>query len=152
MKIRITITLSVLLGSVLLMGSAMYFTVKDVSLSNWHRGADGYVSAVAEQQTTGKPIALFFYTDWCTSCERLRNEVLATNEVNRFVNTLIPVQVNPELSVAARRLADDYGVFGYPTILIIPASKTEPQSIATNRGTTPASFIQSCRRALRSML
>lgn len=152
MKQRVLITLSVLIGAALLMGGALHFTARDVSLSQWHRGADGFMSAVVEQQKTGKPMLLFFYTDWCTSCEQLRNNVLATQEVNQFAGTLVPVQINPEMSAAARAIADDYGVFGYPTIIVVPAAESPPLRIATSHRTTPTSFVESCKGALRRSL
>ncbi len=119
----------------------------DVSLTGWEQGITGYARAVVEQTRTGKPIALYFYADWCNICKRLRNEVLATPEVSAFMRDYIPVKVDPEYGPAEQALAERFGVVGYPTFFIIPGATARPVEITRVGGADAAQFMAACARA-----
>lgn len=119
----------------------------DSSLSNWKEGVSGYISSMREQQKTDKPIALFFYTDWCPSCEKLRKEVLSTPEVQALMNEMLPVKINPERGPLENQLSEEFGVFGYPTFIIIPGIDKKPIVIGRTSNVTPAQFVRQCRQA-----
>ena len=120
----------------------------DTSLGHWYSGARGYASALENQQRTGKPIALFFHTDWCASCKNLRETVLSTRKFEGFAQNLIPVKINPETGVEERKIADKYGVRGYPTFLIVTDKFKTITPIRTRLNMPPEKFIASCEKAL----
>lgn len=121
---------------------------QDASLNAWQNGVGGYTAAVREQVQTTKPIAVFFYADWCASCKKLRETVLSTPEVKQFLGDFITVKVNPEENRANQALADSFGVVGYPTFLVIPAGDGSPKIIHRTSNATPAQFIAQCQEAL----
>ncbi len=125
---------------------------QDHSLRNWYNGAQGYMQATRTQLEQTKPMAVFFYTDWCKSCEALRKTVLATQQVNDYMQTLIPVKINPELGPAEQAIADSFGVFGYPTFVIIPNADTPPIRIIRTANVTPEAFIKQCQDAITTQL
>jgi len=121
----------------------------DASLHDWHEGYSGYQQAVAEQRKTGKPLALFFYTDWCDSCKKLRNSVLASSEFTAYKSQLIPLKINPEYGSQEKSIADRFGVFGYPTFIILKADSAKPQYVRKTSNITPSEFIQACNAAIQ---
>ena len=141
--VLLIIAAALLLPAVLLQQLAV-----DVSLSQWHSNATGYQAALAEQANTGKPLAVFFHTDWCSSCKQLRKDVLVSEPFNQFLPNVIPVKINPETGPVERTIADHFGVMGYPTFLLVSSN---PERVIPVRGTSnvkPEEFVQACRQAL----
>jgi thiol:disulfide interchange protein len=146
---RWPIVLLIVSAALVLPGVLLSQLAVDVSLQQWHENAAGYQAALAEQSRTGKPLALFFHTDWCASCKQLRKDVLASDPFTRFLPNVIPVKINPETSQLEKAIADRFGVMGYPTFLLI---STNPNRIMPIRGTSnvkPEAFVRACQSALR---
>lgn len=120
----------------------------DASLSHWYSNASGYQAALDQQQKSGKPVALFFHTDWCSSCKNLRETVLSSRQFEQFSAQLIPVKINPEMGLNEKKIADSYGVRGYPTFLIITGNSPSVARIKTMLNMPPEKFIRFCREAL----
>jgi len=120
----------------------------DTSLSSWHQNAAGYQTALQLQQTNGKPIALFFHTDWCASCKQLTANVLGQKEVGNFMQRFNAVKINPENSPADQRLAKQYKVLGFPTFIIKNANSSAVVRLPVSSRTNPQQFVQWCRRAI----
>ncbi len=123
----------------------------DTSLNDWYNGANGYNLALAEQAESGKPIALFFHADWCGSCKTLRESVLSTNEVKRYMNNFIRVKIEPEKEFAAQKLADKLGVIGYPTFFIIPHKNAQAIRVQKLTNVSPDYFIAQCQNSLQQV-
>ena len=70
----------------------------DTSLSQWQAGAVGYRSAMQAQGKNGKPVLLFFHTEWCQSCKELETNVLGQRTVLSYLQKFNKVQINPELN------------------------------------------------------
>lgn len=118
----------------------------DASLRTWGDGLEGYIQSTREQQSSGKPMAMFFYTDWCSNCKELRENILASNEVRQAMEAFHPVKVNPEASPANQALANQFGVIGYPTFLVIqPDGAVSP--IRRTAGIVPAQFVEQLSQA-----
>ena len=122
----------------------------DTSLGHWHNGSDGYNKALLQQKQSGKAVALFFHTDWCSSCKNLRETVLSSSQFDNFSKNLIPVKINPEKSLANKQIADKYRVIGYPTFLIITADHQSITPVRTGLNMPPEKFIASCKKALKT--
>ena len=123
----------------------------DASLSDWQQGAEGYVKSSQLNRETKQPVALFFYTDWCSSCEKLRKDVLATQAVKQFMTTLHPVKVNPEHGMLDHQLAEDFGVIGYPSFFLVDTQTGHARTIQRTSNITPEQFIAQLQEA-RSLL
>jgi len=149
---RILTTAGIIFGFIALIGYQLSQFATDASLNHWHNGASGYKAALEQQKKSGKSIALFFHTDWCSSCKNLRETILSSKEFDRFAQDLIPVKINPEMSLEGQRIADKYRVIGYPTFLIISNNSSKDMRkvtpIRTRLNMAPEKFIASCKKAL----
>jgi thiol:disulfide interchange protein len=120
----------------------------------WYRDADGYEKAKQERDTLHVPLIVYFYTDWCGYCRALDRDILSSEEVKQFVQTVAKVRINPELGVDERELAQMYGVTGYPSVFVIPADNDWRQRIypfvrAGDEFTamSPNQFVAACKTA-----
>lgn len=106
----------------------------------------GYAEALREHERTGKPIALYFYVDWCRYCAQLERGTLSRSDVKQYLETILYVSVNPEHGKAEEALFEKFQGRGYPTFLVL--AKSQPaQEISTS--VPPEAFLQECREAAR---
>ena len=111
-----------------------------------YQDAAGYAEALREHEKTGKPVALYFYADWCKYCAQLERGSLSRAEVKQYLETILYVSVNPEHGKAEAALFEKFEGRGFPTFLIL--AKNHPvQEIATH--VTPEAFLQECSEAAR---
>lgn len=114
--------------------------------STRYQDAAGYAEALREHEKTGKPVALYFYADWCKYCAQLERGVLSRAQVKQYLETILYVCVNPEHGKAENALFQKFDGRGYPTFLIL--AKNQPaQEIPTS--VPPEAFLQECREAAR---
>ncbi len=79
----------------------------------------------------GRPVLINFTgSDWCGWCVRLKNEVFSRAEFQRYAAANLVlleidfprrIEVPEEVLEVRRALAREYGVRGYPTILLVDA-------------------------------
>ena len=120
------------------------------SLDDWDKDFQGYVKNTRAQIESGKPIALFFYTDWCPNCKKLREDILASTEVRQFMSDLHPIKINPEHGLLEDQLAKEFGIVGYPSFFIINANTDEAIPIRRTSNITPDQFITQIKQAIKS--
>jgi len=70
------------------------------------------------------------------------------------MRSVVKVRINPEAGLDERRLAEQFGVKGYPSIFIIPANSDAPTKVYPFRkvGDTfvalaPREFVDECQAA-----
>jgi len=124
----------------------------DSSLPQWKEGLPGYISSMRAQKESNKPVVLFFYTDWCASCKKLREEILSSPEVEQYMGKLLPVKINPENGALENQLSEEYGVIGYPTVIIIPGENKPYKTVVRTSNVTPTQFIAQCENAMSDNL
>jgi thiol:disulfide interchange protein len=73
-----------------------------------------FQAALQEARTSGKPLMVDFYTDWCGYCKKLDKEVYTDFGVIAESVNFVSVKINAEKS---QQLAAQYQVSGFPTIL-----------------------------------
>ena len=105
---------------------------------NWNEGA-------AEASSSGRPMLVDVYTDWCGWCKRMDRDVYALEDVRQYLNKhFVPVRLNAESTAEARHggrtltsraLAQQLRVSGYPTTIFI---KPDGAHIASVPGYVPA--------------
>jgi thioredoxin-related protein len=88
----------------------------------WDRGLE-------EARTTGRPVLIDVYTDWCGWCRRMKAEVYTKPEVRDYLTShYVLISLNAEASEPARyenkaytsrTLAARFGVSGYPTTVFL---------------------------------
>ncbi len=109
--------------------------------------AAGYAEALRVQKETGKPIALYFYTDWCSYCARLERGVLTNDAVKRYLKDVLYVSVNPEHGKAEEALFASFKGTGFPTFLML--AKNQPaRKIWTSL--SPDAFLRACQAATQA--
>lgn len=77
--------------------------------------ATDYNTAKAAAEKSGKTMIVDFYTDWCRWCDSLDANTYPDSLVISLTANNIFVKVNAEKDTA---LAQQYGISGYPTIII----------------------------------
>ena len=76
----------------------------------------------------GKPVFIFFYTEWCIYCKKMDREVFSDREVIMYMNeNYINIRVNPEAdrssitimgrNLNAAQLMSYSGANGYPALM-----------------------------------
>ena len=82
-------------------------------------------------KATGKPMVVFFYTDWCGFCQRFA-PVFDKITRNRDVKSKLAIAyVNCEQE-ENHKLMQEYGVEGFPTVYVI---KTNGEKVHLENGT-----------------
>jgi len=148
--IKKLLPLVIILLSTALIFMALKNLSLDVSLSSWGNNYPGYTEATKMQQNSTKPIALYFYTDWCSNCKALREQVLASAEITSYMNNLHAVKINPEIGINEENLAKKFGVFGYPSFFIIMENGSVIKQIRRTANVTPEQFIAQLQQATKS--
>lgn len=86
---------------------------------DWFNGAAGLEKAEALARSKNIPALVYFYTDWCGYCQRLDNNVLATEQGQKLLKKVPKVRINPELGRAETGAAQQFGVRGYPSLFLV---------------------------------
>jgi thioredoxin:protein disulfide reductase len=114
MNRRILVALA-LAGSTLVAGSA----VQAKSNGAWNDVPTGFELA----KRTNKPIITDFYTDWCGWCKKMEHSTFENPSVEKVMtDNFVLVRANAEDGGSGERLAHQYKINGYPTIMIFDPS------------------------------
>ncbi len=105
---------------------------------------DNYTSAKERSAEEGKYMFLFFTgSDWCGWCVKLKNEVLLKDAFLEYAkgNLVLMVAdfprstpIEPKVKEQNRKLASDYGIKGYPTVIILNPAGEEVQRTGYRQG------------------
>lgn len=111
-------------------------------------------AALAGATNSGRKTFLFFTgSDWCGWCQRLQAEVLGTDNFKAFAREhLVLVELDfpkrspqsPALKQQNARLAQQYGIEGFPTIVVLDDAGREIGRLGYERG-GPGPFLQKVR-------
>ena len=125
--------------------------------AKWLQGASGYAKGLKEHQEEGRPMWLYFNTDWCPYCRRLNEQILSSSEVEQHLDDIIAVLINPERGTRERAIADQYRVTGYPSFFVLSGGSAVPRDISPFRQSggqwvsmTPSEFVNACAAAEQS--
>ncbi len=120
--------------------------------SSWYDGAAGFALGLEEALEEGRPLAVYFYTDWCGYCRQLERELLYRPEVEESMRYLTKVRINPEEGNEESAIARHYGVYGYPSFFVHPGPGQEATRLSGRvkrdgkwQMQTPAEFLETLR-------
>lgn len=119
-------------------------SIRESARSSRFKDSAGYQQALRLQQESGKPLALYFYADWCGYCARLERNVLSQPEVKQYLESILYVSVNPEHGKADMALFSQFNGRGFPTLLMLTKDQP-PKDIPTY--VSPATFLHACKAA-----
>ena len=81
-----------------------------------------YQMALEKSAQTGKPVLLEFAAIWCSSCRALDTEVLANTGVRKSIESGYIFSRLEWESEADKAIFEQYGVDGFPVLLIVDAN------------------------------
>ena len=113
---------------------------------SWYQGAAGYDQAAEEYEKTNQPMLVYVNVGWCPYCRRFEKNILSSPLVKDFLKDKIKVSINPEDGPRENRIAQRYGVRGYPSVFLHPPKPASAVQLYT--GLTPEEFIESFQQFL----
>jgi thioredoxin-related protein len=110
-------------------------------LYDWHTNLEDALQTAREHD---KNVMVFFAgTDWCGWCDRLTLEVFETDRFIHFLDeNLVPVLIDFPRSLPMsreqrdqnRRIGEEFGIRGFPTVLILDPARQEVFRTGYRRG------------------
>ena len=94
----------------------------------WHAG--DVDSAFAAARAEGKPVLLYWGADWCPPCSRLKATVFRHPEFVDRTRLFVAVSLDGD-EPGAQRLGEQFGVSGYPTVIVLSPDREEITRIST---------------------
>ncbi len=103
--------------------------------------------ALTAAKTTGKPIVIDFYADWCIPCKELDAKTFSdpkvAAELERF--TRIKADLTRAEDATTKALTKEYAILGVPTIVILDSSGRELEQSRLTGFEGPESFLEQIR-------
>ncbi len=83
-------------------------------------------SALRKAKSKKKPVMVYFYTNWCSWCERLERETYSDLKVSKLARKFILVKVNGDRD---RDTVEKYDIRGYPAVLFLGSKGNTIQQV-----------------------
>ncbi len=100
--------------------------------------------AIEAATSSGKPVMIDFYADWCMPCRELDEKTFSHPEVARASERFVRLKADltrPE-DPATRELSKRYGILGVPTIVLIDSSGNEQKAQRLVGFEPPEKFLE----------
>ncbi|MFI8480585.1 protein-disulfide reductase DsbD [Pseudomonas sp. NPDC078700] len=114
------------------LGGAQMMPTAQAQHGNWQTvtSSSELDAALAAAKSSGKPLLLDWYADWCISCKVIEREVLTDPKVGAQLKDYALVRFDiTESTPAQRSVLDRYSLFGPPAILIFDKNGDEWQDL-----------------------
>ncbi|GEM_PF-2981187 len=118
--------------------------------SGWLSGPEGHARALAMNETSPRPMVVYFHAEHCKFSLSFEEQLLPHPAVAAFLSGVVHVEIDPTTGPEAARLASEYGVTGFPTFLVLgpDGGGSELPAFYETGGVTPENFAAEARRAL----
>ena len=107
--------------------------------------------AYAKAQKENKPLMILFTgSDWCSWCIKLDKEILSKSEFDKYAKANLVLlycdfpnqkKISKSQTEHNKKLADEYGIRGYPTVVVLGKEKTQSTRLGYQKG-GPKGFIE----------
>lgn len=77
-----------------------------------------YPAALRTAEAQKKPLLLDITTDWCGWSKKMDRETFADLAVQKELRSFVLIRLNPEASEKNQKIADSFGVDGFPTLVV----------------------------------
>jgi protein disulfide-isomerase len=114
-----------------------------------------YAAALRQAKAEKKKVFLFFTgSDWCGWCKKLDQEILSTQEFKAYAREGLvlvkldfpkSIQQSAQLKAANQKLAQQYKIEGYPTVIVLNGDGKNVGQLGYMEG-GPKPFIKELRR------
>ena len=133
--------------SLILLGTARTAAAQsDDIFAKWLTGPQGYAQAMEKRRGTSDVVLIYFYTDWCPYCRLFNKEIVASKQMNDYLDHAIAVRINPDKGSKEKELARTYGVSGYPSFFVLPPGSDSPKRISVSGDIDPSEFVKNCQQ------
>lgn len=88
----------------------------------WFQG--GVDAAFDEAARQGRLVFLYWGAEWCPPCYDLKAHVFPRSDFQQALRQFIPVYLDGD-APGAQRIADQFNVQGYPSVVVLRADRTE---------------------------
>lgn len=88
----------------------------------WYPG--GVDAAFDEAARQGRLVFLYWGAEWCPPCYDLKAHVFPRSDFQQALRQFIPVYLDGD-APGAQRIADQFNVQGYPSVVVLRADRTE---------------------------
>lgn len=93
--------------------------------------------------SSGQPIMLDFYADWCTSCKSMEKNVFSKDDVIKSLSEINVIKIDvTEGSSDQKKFMRDLGVMGPPTIIFINPEGEENRSLRISGAISKNQFMK----------
>ena len=89
---------------------------------DWFEGSVD--AAFAEAARQGRLVFLYWGAEWCPPCHDLKAHVFPRSDFQQALRQFIPVYLDGD-APGAQRIADQFKVQGYPSVVVLRADRTE---------------------------
>jgi protein disulfide-isomerase len=97
-------------------------TVADVKGIDWFEG--GIDAAFAAAAAQNKLVFLYWGAEWCPPCHDLKAHVFPRSDFQQSLRQFVPVYLDGD-APGAQRVADEFRVQGYPSVVVLKPDRTE---------------------------
>lgn len=86
--------------------------------------------ALAEAKESGKPVILYWGAVWCPPCNQMKSTLFKDPAFIAETRKFVPVYLDGD-SQGAQRWGDQFGISGYPTVIVLRPDGTEVARLAS---------------------
>ena len=102
-------------------GTIVEKALSDPLPPGWLNDEPGWVRATGPDRAPGAAMVVYFGVPWCKYSKAFERDVLGDAAVASATASLVKVRINPDVGETEARVADDFGVKVYPTVVVVAA-------------------------------